>query len=193
MKLRGAGGAVADVGERHALLLANLRGQPNAGQHRHQLSEHADGCDDAASKIAKMGVGVTAARGPVLASHVLQEDIPGAVAADEHRAHVADHGADEVLRLQGAGRSDGNRFLAERRVNSTHHFALAVEIRQLLIDTAVQPQVVIQVVKLGAREIHEESYQFSVIGFQFSFLRNGLLGDQLPSEDDGPRRTNLSC
>jgi hypothetical protein len=47
--------------------------------------------------------------------------------------------------------------LPERRIDSSHDLPLAVEIGELFVYAAVQPQVVVNLVKLGAGKFQEKS------------------------------------
>src|SRR5205814_1608440 len=104
--------------------------------------------DHAASEIAEVGVGIAASGRTVLTRHVLQEQIPWLVAPHQHRSDVAYHRSDKVLGFKGIRGAYRNGLLAQGRVDTAHHLALSIEVAKLLIDSTVQPQVVVELVKL---------------------------------------------
>ena len=81
--------ALAEPGDRDALLLADAERERAADrdrQHRRQVADHRD---QAEARVGHVHVAVAAVRRPVGAAHVLREDPPRLDAARDVDAHVA--------------------------------------------------------------------------------------------------------
>ena len=90
--------------------------------------------------------------GEVYARHVLRENVARLEAAHQQRADVADHRRDPVARAQRVGRAYGNGFLPQAAVQAADDFVLPEQAHQQFLERAVEPQVVVELEGLFARE-----------------------------------------
>ena len=73
----------------------------------------------------------------------------------DDRAEITDERRERVFRPERVRRGDRFAFLPEAAVQAADHFRLAIEQRQPLLDIAREPDEVVQLEELGARERHQ--------------------------------------
>ncbi len=117
--------AVADPGHGHDFLAQVAAAHGHSGHHRDQIAQHGDGRNDMpALQIAEVARAVLALGGRGNPRHILGENVARLVAADQKRAHVADHRRDPIALGQGVGRAYGRGFLPQASVQATDDFIL---------------------------------------------------------------------
>ena len=145
MKNAGGAATVADPGERDFVAAQIARAQPDASHDRNQIAQHRDGRDHALLvQIAEVGGAVLAAGGRARLGGVLHQDVARAVAFDQHRAQVADHGRNPVALFERVGGADRGGFLPQRAIDSAHDLVLAEHDRQQVFQLAVELHPVVQ-------------------------------------------------
>ena len=136
MGVAAGGRALAAPGDRDALLVADLEGEPHPdgdGEHRGQVADHRV---EPHPRVAHVDVAVAALRRPVDAAHVLGEDAPGLDPARDVDSHVALQRSADVVRAHRGRDADRRALVAAPRVERPRDLALLVEDVTALLDAA---------------------------------------------------------
>jgi hypothetical protein len=169
-------GKPADPGEVHALVRVAPRGRPFAAprdgdtplvadlererhadrdrQHRREVAHHRV---EPEPGVAHVDVAVAAARGPVLAAHVLREDPPRLDPPRDVDAHVALERRADVVRAHRRRDADRRALVAATRVERPGDLPLLVEDVTALLDPARGQHVAVdaeQVLAVEASFLH---------------------------------------
>ncbi len=126
--------AVAEPPERDPAVAADLERERHAGRDGQHRGEMRDLRVEAELRDGHVHVPVAAARGAVLAAHVLREDPPGLDSACDVHAHVAVEGCPDVVRPHRRRDADGRRLVAAPGVEGAGDLPLLVEDVTALLD-----------------------------------------------------------
>ncbi len=130
----GGGRSISDERQRHAILMAKLGRQRDAGHDRNGVAEHAHRRQDTRlGHGAEMRVEILASGRSAGAGHVLHGHVARSIALHQHRAQVADQRSHDVLLLEREDRADRLRLLTQAAVEPAHDLVLAVEVDQPLL------------------------------------------------------------
>jgi hypothetical protein len=146
------GGALAEPGDRDALLLANPEGQRATDRHRKHRREVAHHRDQAEVRVSHVHVPVLALGGAVGPAHVLREDAPRLDAADDVHAHVAMERRADVVGAHRGCDADGRGLVPSPRVEGAGDLPLAIEDVAALLDPAGQDHVAVDAEQVLAVE-----------------------------------------
>ena len=170
------GGAVTVIGQRYRIVTAVVVGKAEAGADRHA------GADDAVAAVevlrarehvhrAALALGVAALAPGELGHHPL-----GVHAAGQHVAVVAVGGHHRVDLFEVGLHAHHHGLLADVEVAEAGDLALAVELARLLLETADQQHVAVELEQLRLALLGPGRGRFRLGGFRFGGL-GGLLWD----------------
>jgi hypothetical protein len=137
------GRALAEPGDRDALLLADSESERAADRNRQHRRQVADHREQAEVRVRHVHVAVPPARRPVLASHVLGEDPPRLDAARDVDPHVAVQRRADVVPAHRGRDSDRRRLVPAAGVERAGDLALLVEDVAALLDAARDQHVAV--------------------------------------------------
>src|ERR1019366_2726117 len=122
--------------------------------HPDQFSEHGDGgADVAALPVSEMRRSITPKGWRIGFRHVLPHDVARSEPAHQHRALVANHRPQPVVRPERAGRRARAAFLSQSEVHAADDQALLVKIFEHGLHAAVEQHPAIDGDRLFAREV----------------------------------------
>src|ERR1051326_3394380 len=136
--------SITYVSQAHDISLLHPRAQQYSRHHGNHVAEMRNRTNESFIHIAEVHIQIFAARWAPCFGHVLRKDFTWTYPLDEAGPKIANNRSDEIVRPQRVSRTNRGSFLAQRSVNASHYFCLAIEIDYALFHQARQFQITVE-------------------------------------------------